>query len=122
MFILVNMAIDTFRYTNISISSQTIIDSDPINYKLTTGHAHKFMFAVGVAAGTTKDVPYFNIKLENYTVKNGNQQFSVLNQSQHLQLCNFSDWDGISAQISSQYSTLNLNYFLCPAAGLELEI
>ena len=53
MFIFVNMAIDTFRYNTIYVTSQNIIDSNPINYKLTTGPGNKFMFAVGVAAGTT---------------------------------------------------------------------
>lgn len=118
MAIFVNMAIDTFRYSNIYVTQQTIFDSNPIKYKVTTGSRSKFMFAVGVAAGTAKYVPYFNIKLENYTIRNTNQRFSIEAQSQQLQPCNFSDWDGINAQISSQYSTLNIQSLLCPPAGL----
>lgn len=57
MFIFVSMAIDTFRYNTIYVTSQTIIDSNPLKYKVTTGAKNKFMLAVGVAAGTINNLP-----------------------------------------------------------------
>jgi hypothetical protein len=49
--LLVQMSISTLTYANITTNSQTIYDSDPINYELNFNAASKLMFAVGVVVG-----------------------------------------------------------------------
>jgi hypothetical protein len=77
---------------------------------------------VGIVGGVNLNLDLnLDINLFNTTILSNNVT-SLQSNPLELKQCDFSQWEGVSDEVSQAYKQFNLDYFLCPNTDQVMEI